>query len=298
MDLAKTFETEYACTRDGKMLGFARREVPSLGTVVFGGHEGSGEWRARIAPGFVRQLAARAGCSWLLGEGALYETRDGGLTFEVCSLPNRPHAVLVDSDDGPLLASGRQVISRNGDTWNVRWEVPSALPDEKISRLVALNRGVLALTNRLRIFRGVAGERSLRDYGDGLPAPLSGGAYQTPNVHVIGEWHLAYVGGLYLRRANDLAWTPAADVGAPELAGIVESQSAEWWRHPGPRTFGSVTMAHRSSSRGRAGRSPARLRRHRHARLPAESTSRTRSLASVLVPPSWWPGAAEPPSRG
>ncbi len=210
------------------MLGFARREGPCLSTVLFAGREQAGEWRARIAPGPVRHLAACGARAWLLVGGAVYETCDAGLTFTTFSLPSRPHSVLAAASDGPWVASDAQVLAREGDAWSVRWEIPALLPEEAISRLVPSGREVFVLTNRLRVLRGAADDRSLRDYGEGLPAPLSGGTYATVNLQVLDDWRLAYAGGLYLRHADDARWTPATDREAPDLAGVMDSQSADW----------------------------------------------------------------------
>jgi hypothetical protein len=208
-----------------------------VSTVVFAGPERSagGDWGARIAPGPVLGLAARDGRAWLLTGHAAYETRDVGLRFVALAPPGESMSVLAAANDGPLVAPGSQVLALEGGAWVVRWEMQSALEGETICGLVPLDGGVLALTNRRRVLRGTAGDRSLRDDSEGLPSPLAGGAYQTPNVHVVDEWHFAYVGGLYLRRAGEARWARAADRAPPELAGIVASQSAEWVRSPWAR---------------------------------------------------------------
>lgn len=236
MNLKSTFETEYACAGDGTVLGFARREAPSLSTVVFAGHEQSGEWRARIAPGPVRQVVARAGRSWLLLENAVYETRDAGRTFATFPLPSGRHSGLAAAEDGPWVVSrDRQVLARRDDAWVVRWEAPALPSGELLARLIPVGRGILALTNRLRVLRGLDGDPTLRDYGENLPAPLSGGAHGAANVHVIDDTYFAYAGRLYLRKSTDACWSLAADAKLPELAGVVASNASEWVRTPWAR---------------------------------------------------------------
>ncbi|HEY2514341.1 MAG TPA: hypothetical protein VGI39_25920 [Polyangiaceae bacterium] len=229
------FETDYACPGDSTALALIRREGRGAQTQLFAGFERSDRWSSPAMPAPVRQIVARGGRSWWLTPAAVHESRDGGLTSQEMPLPNGAQAVLAAGEDGPLVAVGAQVLAHEGDVWGAFWELPAPLVDEKVSALIAMGREVLVMTNRLRIFRGAGGDRSLRDFSAGLPPPLSGGAYQTLNVRRLGDWYLGYAGRLYLRHAEDSSWKPA-DASAPnELRGVVESHSPDWVAAPWAR---------------------------------------------------------------
>lgn len=116
----------------------------------------------------------------------------------------------------------------------LKWRLPH-VGSELIAELLPIGTDeVLVTSNRMRIYRGHAGEPLLADWSEGFPPLLSDSCFGSPTISRVGDTWLAFHGDLYARREADAAWTPLPPDEAPDgswrdaLRWLAPTESAQW----------------------------------------------------------------------
>lgn len=171
---------------------------------------------------------------WLAVTGhMLHESRDGGARWTAIPLPGDrvgDAAILVGEET--WISARNHVIAVTASTPVLKWQLPQAGP-ELIADLFPIGTDeVLVTTNRMRIYRGHAGEPLLEDWSQGFPPLLAGSG--SPTISRVGDTWLAFHGGLYARREADAAWALLPPDEAPDgswrdaLRWLAPTESAQW----------------------------------------------------------------------
>ncbi|HEX5746960.1 MAG TPA: hypothetical protein VFZ09_12010 [Archangium sp.] len=215
------------------MLLLARRSGLGSETRLYRSDDAGATFTPLTAPECIHTVVARPN-RWLAVTGdMLYESRDEGARWTAIPLPGeRVGGAAILLGEELLISARNHVVAVTSSTPVVKWRLPHT-GSELIARLFPMGTNeVLVTTNRMRIYRGHAGEPLLEDWSQGFPPLLAGSG--APIISRVGDAWLAFHGGLYARREADAAWTPLPPDEAPDgswldtLRWLAPTEGSQW----------------------------------------------------------------------
>ncbi|KFA92043.1 hypothetical protein Q664_17105 [Archangium violaceum Cb vi76] len=227
------FESTFVPVAGETVLLLTRRSGTGSETRLYRSDDAGATFTPLTAPERIHVVLARPDRLLAVAGDMLHESRDGGARWTSTPLPGGDIGdAAIFAGEEIWIAAEDEVMAITADTPVLKWRLPHT-GSELIADLYPIGtHEVLVTTNRMRIYRGHAGEPLLVDWSQGFP-PLAAGA-GAPIISRVGDAWLAFHGGLYARRETDAAWSPLPPEAAPDgswrdtLLWLTPTQSSDW----------------------------------------------------------------------
>ena len=227
------FESFFVPVAGETVLLLARREGTGSETRLYRSDDAGSTFTPLVAPECIHSIVASPD-RWLAVTGhMLHESLDGGVRWTSVPLPgDRVGDAAILLGEECWISERDHVMAVTANTPVLKWRLPHA-GSELIAKLFPIGTNeVLVTTNRMRIYRGHAGEPLLVDWSQGFPPLLAGSG--SPTISRVGDAWLAFHGDLYARREADAAWALLPPDEEPDgswrdaLRWLAPTESAQW----------------------------------------------------------------------